>query len=70
MESDAYVKVVLQGFWSGCIAGGEAKVVLKGVLVGQKLVYSSPRVSQLPSYGTELSQGNSERGKTLKKKVI
>lgn len=35
---DAYVKVVLQGFWSGSITGGEAKVVLKGVFVGQKLL--------------------------------
>lgn len=53
MERDAYVKVVLQGFWSGSIAGGEAKVVLKGVLVGQKLLHSLPRVRQLASDGTE-----------------
>lgn len=53
-ESDAYVKVVLQEFWSGSIAGGEAKVVLKGVSVGQELLCSLPRVRQLASDGTEL----------------
>lgn len=53
LESDAYVKVVLQGFWSGSITGGEAMVVLKGVFVSQKLLCSSPRVCQLTSDGTE-----------------
>lgn len=53
MESDAYVKVVLQGFWSGCIAGGEAKVVLSGVFASQELLRGPPRVRQLTSDGTE-----------------
>lgn len=52
-ESDAYVKVVLQGFWSGCIAGGEAKVVLSGVFASQELLRGPPRVRQLTSDGTE-----------------
>lgn len=53
LESGAYVKVVLQGLWSGSVAVGEAKVVLKGVLVGQKLLCFSSRVGQLTSDGTE-----------------
>lgn len=36
------IKVVLQGFWSGVITGGKAKVVLEGVFVSQKLLNSFP----------------------------
>lgn len=57
--SDTYIQVVLQGLWSGCISGGEAKVVLKGVFASQKLLNSPPRVRQLASDGTEFLQGDS-----------
>lgn len=53
LESDAYIKVVLKGFWSGSVTRGEAKVVLKGVFVSHKLLDSFPRVGQFTSDGTE-----------------
>lgn len=60
LKSGAYIKVVLQSFWSGAFTGGEALVVLKGVFVDHKLLNTSPWVRQLSSDRTEFIKSNSE----------